>query len=476
MRAEKQGFELGQSSLSVWWVFIIFAGSLALRLINIAALPDVVAHAFFEDSPMYWEGAKAWLKSGYFARSQNGSFVAETERMPAYFLYLMMFINWLGEEPVYPIIGQCIIDSGTCVIVAQIGAMAGKPIGLIAGILAAIRPNLIIFSGLLLGDTLFLFTFSLILYFALKYLGSGKIFHAGMAGVFCGLAIANRSLVLFIPLAMALVAPIITKVRYKSWGLGIASGTILLLLAALPITNILVRNVSEFNTYQLTSQSGTHFLNWVVGLSKALASGNSFSSEAGKLNSKLNTLVLARGKSIGALTPFEISDFQIELALEEINSIHGTVLIKGWLSGGILNIAAPAIIIDPRVRALNSKSFMDSSGAGIFERARIFVLGNNPLYNAWLFIGVIGSVIALILQVIGLTLGLRRLFWPTIFGILAILYFLLVNGPMGNPKYRLPFEPVIIVFQSLGVWGVLEWLRLSPKKYRNRKLNLHNIN
>jgi hypothetical protein len=43
-------------------------------------------------------------------------------------------------------------------------------------------------------------------------------------------------------------------------------------------------------------------------------------------------------------------------------------------------------------------------------------------------------------------------------GIAGMLYFLLISGPITAPKYRLPFEPVLIILQAMAL--VELWPRL----------------
>src|SRR3546814_12840743 len=112
---------------------------------------------------MCWDGAAAWLKTGYFARGVPEGFIHETERVPFYFLFLLPF-RWLFGDAVLPaLIAQSIVDSSTCVVIALLGAMVSRPVACLSGLLAALWPNLIIHSSLLLTDTVFVFFFRIML-------------------------------------------------------------------------------------------------------------------------------------------------------------------------------------------------------------------------------------------------------------------------------------------------------------------------
>jgi len=38
-----------------------------------------------------------------------------------------------------------------------------------------------------------------------------------------------------------------------------------------------------------------------------------------------------------------------------------------------------------------------------------------------------------------------------IFFLTIILYFLIINGPIGSAKYRIPFEPILIIYLAFSI-------------------------
>jgi len=342
-------------------------------------------------------------------------------------------------------------------------------VGITAGLFAAIWPNLIIHSGLILADSLFLFLFTLVLLFAVRFLREASLPYAAIAGLICGLAIITRPIAFFIPLAMAITAPFISHSVIGQWRRGMYAAVVLLLFAAVPLAPIMWRNVTEFGTIQITSQSGTHLLNWVVGYAQSLESGAPFEVGSRVIGEKLKLRAARDGITLDELTSFENSQYLQSLALEEVLKTPISTLAKGWISGAVINLAAPAPIADPRIRKLNKSSFMESSGSGLFKRARSFLRDNDRRYVLWAAFGTIGSAVSLMFQFSGWVIILRKFFWPAVFGSLAILYFLLINGPVGGPKYRLPFEPILIIFQSVAVIEiVVRWQnRIATRRLRS---------
>lgn len=163
-----------------------------------------------------------------------------------------------------------------------------------------------------------------------------------------------------------------------------------------------------------------------------------------------------------ASNPFAHAMAQVKFAKQEFRKIPLQSIVKAWLYGAALNLGAPAVVMDPRVRAYNTKSLMDSKGSSLVGRVWAFLDGNDSIYLTWVTVGLVTSIVCVALQFFGWVVLLRYAVWPAIFGALAVGYFLLVNGPIGTPKYRLPFEPILIVFQAFALLTLFRWFT-GPK-------------
>ena len=62
----------------------------------------------------------------------------------------------------------------------------------------------------------------------------------------------------------------------------------------------------------------------------------------------------------------------------------------------------------------------------------------------------------LVLEAIGFVMLARMLPWAALFAGGVVGYFLLVNGPVATPKYRLPMEPVLIVLAAIPLARLVE--------------------
>mgnify|MGYP001998891611 CR=1 FL=1 len=318
-----------------------------------------------------------------------------------------------------------------------------------------------IHSQLIFGDTLFVFLFTGFLYFVVRFLRSGHWPELLYAGLVCGLAIMTRSVALFVPFLAALAAPFVMQRIRGRWLSGVGAAAVMVVATLLVLSPLLWRNATQYGTFQLTSQSGTHFLHWVVGYAVGLEQGKPFTQASHEIQTRLIEKLKRRGEKIPndmKLEPFVQSRVQMEHVFEELKNVSASTLVRAWGAGAVMNLAAPAIAMDPRVRRLNKSSMMNTTGSQLVDRVIAFLKGNDPRFVAWTVTGIILSGVSCVLQFAGMIILLRKCFWPTVFSCLIIAYFLLINGPVGAPKYRLPFEPIMIIFQAATLAYIVAWL------------------
>jgi 4-amino-4-deoxy-L-arabinose transferase-like glycosyltransferase len=105
-----------------------------------------------------------------------------------------------------------LLGVGTVVLVGLTGReVAGARAGLVAAGLAAVYPNLWIFDGFILSETMAMFMVILSVYLAYRYLQTPTPWRAAGLGLACGLAaLARAELVLLLPL---LVVPCVLSTR-----------------------------------------------------------------------------------------------------------------------------------------------------------------------------------------------------------------------------------------------------------------------
>jgi hypothetical protein len=154
------------------------------------------------------------------------------------------------------------------------------------------------------------------------------------------------------------------------------------------------------------------------------------------------------GRDIGG-NPFRRAAVLTEVAREQMARLPLSAYVRAWLEGMVVNLGAPALLADPRVRALPKPSFFDTPGANLWQKARAYLLDDPGRYQLVLVAGLLATLPLVVLEAAGLVMLARTRPWAAVFAGGVLAYFLLLNGPVATAKYRLPMEPVLIVLAAI---------------------------
>jgi hypothetical protein len=436
----------------------VFVFALAVRLLNVAMLCGNASFFAEPDTFAYWAlGAELARPETFWS-----TLLSMTDRMPLYPLLLASVQGTLGDVPRAVALIQAVIDAGTCVLIAALGALVSPSIGLISGILAALSLSLVIFSSQLLTDTLFLFWFALMLLVGARFLmhpTSGLAVLVGLAG---GLSLATRPAVGLLLVAAIPVVFVASLVHRRGLVPALAAAMLFTIGAAMPIAPVLARNVIHYGSFALTSQTGDHLAFWIVPLVTQRADGTPYQATVDRTEA-LYRKRMAQGGASAETNPFRLAAIKTELAREEMSRLPLSAYVKAWLEGMVVNLGAPALLDDPRVRALPKPSFYNTPGASLWQRAYTYLFDDPGRFQVLLAAGLVAMLPFLVLELIGFVMLARTLPWAALFAAGVVGYFLLVNGPVAAPKYRLPMEPVLIVLAAIPLARLVSRFRSTPQ-------------
>lgn len=435
----------------------IFLGALAVRAVNATLLSADPSSFFLEDAHLYWPGGAYFAETGRFdlVPGADSTGAPGSERVPLYLFFIAAVRFLFGDAPLVAIAGQSLTDSGTCVLIALLGTMISSRVGLLSGALAAVWPNLIVHSAALLSDTLFLFIFTAMLLVSARYLAEVSPGRAWWAGLLCGLSIMVRTVAQFLPLAMVLAAPLIALRQGRGVRTAALCMVLVMLGAAVPVVPWLARNLTLHGAFALTTQEGSHMVNWVLPLVRQAQDGTPHEVGAREARERLTARLHAEGIDPEALPPFERSRAFAAEAMKDLATMPPSAIARAWFKGAVVNLIAPAVTVDPRVRRAREGSFYNDTTPGLLGRMQAYLATSAPSVRPWIVGALALSAISLGLQAYGFARLTRRLPWAAVFAALLVLYVLLITGPIVSPKYRLPAEPVLIVLAALGVDGLL---------------------
>jgi hypothetical protein len=422
---------------------VVFGLALAVRLINVALLAGNAPFFAEMDADHYWELGGRLAAPGAFWPA----LLTLTYRMPLYPLLLAGVQSAFGEAPRVVAFIQALADAGTCTLIAGLGSLVSPQVGLLAGLLAALSVTLVVLSTQILTDTIFLFFFTAMLLAGARFLLQPSNGRAALAGLAGGMSLAIR------PAATGLLAaavPLVLIVVYRQrrrLAPALVASALFAVAAALPAAPVWIRNIVHFGSFHLTAQGGDHLLLWIAPLVLQRADGTPYQAAFDRVQDQFRRRLADHP---GATSdPFRFSALKSEVAREAMAGVPYSVFAKAWAEGMVVNLAAPALLHDPRVRALPKPSFYHTPGTSLWERARAYLFDDPGLYQAALLAGLVATIPFLLLEAVGFVMLARAMPWAAVLAGGVLAYFLLISGPVAGPKYRMPMEPVLIVLAAI---------------------------
>lgn len=425
----------------------VFGFALLVRIayIGVFVTPEQLGA---EDQLLYISMARAIPESGLDALTP--------ERVFGYPLFLSLVMFLFGHG-LYGLLGvQAVVDSLSCVLV---GRLANAALGrgfLIGGLLSALNLNMVILSGMVLTDSLFLCLFTLFLLFLIRFLRGHRTTDYLGCLFFLVAATAVRSASYYLIPSMMLTLAFwsgLAEITPRRIALQFVAG-VAIFAAILGPQHL--RNWQRYETLSLVSQGGNHLLGWVVPAVYQYSGRGSYQEGQDLARSRLEQAMAADGLAQLPDNPFAAGRYRAEIAGQALRDLGWVNLIKAWSVGAAINFVAPSSAFAPAVRAMEHPSFYGTPGVGIVQKLWNYVTDSRgALYLSLLGIGTLTSLVFFLAFVVGwwgvfrqsLAAGAANAnLGVAIFLGLIVAYFVGVTGPIIGSKYRLPIEPIMTIF------------------------------
>jgi len=430
--------------------FLVFLLAISVRVINLLFSDFSQDAMLLEDAAIYWN--MATIGNGLSDVLEYVIF-DQTERAPGYIVFLGSIFSLFGEHFLPVVFLQSVLDSSTCLMIMALGRRVYSESFWVFGVIAALWPNFVLHSASILTDTVFMFVFTWFLLSFIWLLEEKRVRLALLVGILLGLATLIRPVTQFMIVLIPVFLPILLAVVGSGLRNAFRLSVVTTLIAASCVAPLILKNLYHYDSLALTSQNGTHLQNWVaaevVMLRDGVGRSQAIDSLSSKTDQKLN--LLSENKRDN---PFVLSALQSRTAIDEITGTPFPVVLKSWVQGAVVNLAAPAVMIDKRVRSLPHLSFAADTKGTLIERLQQYATGSSSIYVIVLLIGSGVAVLVSGLQFAGFFVHLNRMPVLASLSILTVTYFILVNGPVGSPKYRLPIEPILIVWLGCALLAI----------------------
>ena len=377
-----------------------------------------------------------------------------------YFQHAILFIFNSQDLRIVTTI-QALLDSFTVLAIALASMALSRKLVIIAAITAAIIPNFIVHSSSILSETLFLAFFSwgfCALLWAVR--SQVVVSRLWISGLLFGLALLCRPVLQFFPIFLMPLLAYVLHTRQLSWPRSITLALTPVFAMTIVATPLLLYNFFNFGYFQLSSQSGPHLLFWVFG---CLATPSPCAERA-RLVAELTPIVAERTQALGIdrTNEFAISAIESNLALKLIFALPVWQVAWGMIWGAFRNLVQTGFYQVLTQYNEPQTFFSTISGTSFLDRLLKFLDVNRS--HTFMILWMLSQGTLLLsrcVQLYGAILGLWRHEYrgSTILLLGTIFYFLLINGPIADPKYRMPMEPALIILFAMGVSQLIAKLR-----------------
>ena len=442
---------LNKQIIALFLVAIFIRGGL---FFHINSYPEVI---FQPDSKMYISLAEGLCKYGSFVYPETPA-RPDVERMPGYPLFLAGVMGLFGGYlPV--VLLQIILDAFSCVLIYLLAEKISRGAGLISGLLAAVSVGMITYAHFILNDSLFVFGFLLLLLAVFGFLKRPSWKYCLSIGLGIGILAYVRPVIVYFPLFLTpLFFCFLIFHQKNSIYRAAGKSAAVVALFVIILSPWLARNYSHYGRFRLGAQGGEHLLPYVVPFVWQYSKGIPFLEGMERSEGAFLEKVRRENLDLRTLNPFEKGDIQERMAVEYLMREPKLAILKAWGFGMAKNLFAPAVIDLSYLLNLDRPHFFSTKGRTFVERAKNFIHEMEGIFG-WIVIGsVAGLAMARVLQSLGFFILARHEFWNAAFLFCITLYFLLISGPVGYAKYRLPFEPLLIVLAAIGIRGLFSVL------------------
>ena len=436
---------------------VIFFFALAVRIINLFFLIPEGFDFKLEDQGIYVGLGLSMLETGNFSYNNGDGYTIETERTPLYPFFLAFVWDIAGYNPWAIVFIQSLIDSISCVIIGLISSLFVPKAFLLGGLLSAINMNLVVSSGMILPDSLFVFLFTLFIWFSISYLNSQKIKYLIYLSLALSLSILTRPVAYYLIPILGFI--FLWFLFLKGYSLKAIALHILVffLTTSILLVHLISRNYEKFETISITSQSGVHLSGYLVPLTIHFSEGKPYLEAVDEVKEMIDNYESDRYIDKYESNPFEVSRYKSKISITRLLEIDSTKIAYSWLLGSTLNLISSGVMVMPRIRELPHRSFYKTPGESIVKKVINFISSADSLI--YLVVVAIANIVSLFLFLIKL-IGCYSLVknpsqykgrWVVffIFGIIA--YFLLITGPIIGVKYTLPIESLLTVLLVIGL-------------------------
>tara|TARA_B100001059_G_C17694075_1_gene506545 strand:- start:77 stop:664 length:588 start_codon:yes stop_codon:yes gene_type:complete len=190
-------------------------------------------------------------------------------------------------------------------------------------------------------------------------------------------------------------------------------------------------------------------------------------SEGLKRSDALKVITDKRNKYIFTDDPYKNDSILRSIGITVLAEVSLSKVIYAWGKGILINLSAPSILLDKKLRNLAHPSYYEVSNP---IKWILSLVSEKKYYNYLLIISLasITSIFSILSFIMGPFLLYKENKYFSYLCLLYVLYFMIITGPVLSPKYTFPILPCIFLYQA---FTLVKMKDIFFKYYRKLKDN-----
>jgi 4-amino-4-deoxy-L-arabinose transferase-like glycosyltransferase len=411
-------------------IFLIALSPRVLLFLSVEPWKDEVLREriLWDDARGYHRLAVNLVEHNIFSQKEDAPYVPEIGRTPVYPTFLAITYSIFGVKPCFAIIFQLVISSLTCIFVYKIGkTLFSEKIALLASILVAFEYAGILYSNLLLTETLFTFIFIIHIYFLVRFFETNHNKNLISSAIFLGISSLCRPVSVYFFIFLMAIFYIHYKNNFRK---GISAYMILCAAFLMTIFPWMIRNYVVAGKF-LVSYQQISALSWHNDIHKHFKKEQKQDHNILEKRNK-NQATFAIKNTINVLLSYSK---KISKGTSRFFTIIGS---RGYTH--VLGISGDLI----------QRKNWDK---GFFHAIKIAIENKAGPEKIVIFWGITFLIFIYFLTVFGIFSAIKtKNFNKIILYIFIVFYFVITSAPFAyTERYRVPVMPYMIIIACYGV-------------------------
>ena len=201
-------------------------------------------------------------------------------------------------------------------------------------------------------------------------------------------------------------------------------------------------------------------MSWYVPLSYQFSLGDNRAVTLERVDAKYEKKLKETLNQQSLKNPFYISEIKMDIAKKEMLNLGFVNTIKAWFSGATINMLVPSLSSNPIIVGMERPRFYDAKGDNFIDKSINFLFHeDNRIYMILMIPAILLTIIFRFFALAGLISAIKSPEYDIkkitiLFAYMT--YILAITGPIvGAARYRLPIEPILIIFSSIAFSRIL---------------------